>query len=134
MAVLCLFLAFGCKKDKNDSLKDQIVGRWKIESTKSLIYANGELVQEESDDNFDDNDYIEFKSDGTISSSDDSENGSRFTVDEKARTITITESSNQSIPFTIVQLDKSVFHISAENTQTQEGQTLRYVAELRFKK
>lgn len=69
-----------CKKDKEASSQDKIVGRWDMDRAFFEISFGGESAKDTTV--FENGEYIEFKSDGTmIAHSDDESNTSSWTID-----------------------------------------------------
>ena len=71
--LLVLLMAFatftGCKKDDEESQKKDIIGKWFVKKTVEKEIENGATTSEETETNYNEADYFEFKSDGQFNMS-----------------------------------------------------------------
>ncbi len=58
----------GCKKDKEASKQEQIVGNWNMDKAYSVMSFGGSSQKDTTE--FEDGEYVNFKADGTLTSND----------------------------------------------------------------
>ncbi len=90
LGIVCLLLIFGCKKDDEKNVKAQIAGKWKMEKTTIKVYENGELSLDETETEFSDEDYYDFKPDGNLEIYTNGEtDNAPYSVNEEGNKVTI---------------------------------------------
>lgn len=136
LGIACLLLVFGCKKDKDDekNLKAQIAGKWKMEKTVIKVYENGELSLDETETEFSNEDYYDFKPDGNLEIYTDGEtDNAAYSVNEEGNKVTIT-AEGETLEFAITRIDESKLYLLYDDTRTENVVELRVTIDLNFTK
>lgn len=125
----------GCKKDdkKDDDAKSTIVGKWLVKSIYEVEYENGIKKREDTDTDFGNQDFFEFKADGTglFSETGDTD---PITYKVTGDMLTITDSPGESFDLKIKSLSGNDLVLVDESSETYQGVTYRNVTEITFKK
>ena len=125
----------GCKKDdkKDDDAKSTIVGKWLVKKIYEVEYENGVKKREDTDTDFGNQDFFEFKADGTglFSETGDTD---PITYKVTGDMLTITDSPGESFDLKIKSLRGNDLVLVDESTETYQGVTYRNVTEITFKK
>ena len=138
--LVLLFIAVGvvftgCKKD-NTEVSGNIVAKWGIKKTVATTYTGSEKGLSVTDTNFKDNDWIEFKADGTVTFSDngDTDQGTyTYNSDTKKITLKYTGDSSSSV-IDVKTLTDTDLVITEEDVYTEGGVTYKTVSETSCKK
>lgn len=134
LGISCLLLLFSCKKDDEKNLQAQISGKWKIEKTTVKVYENGKLTIDETENVFSDEDYYDFKPDGTIGIYADGEiENATYSVNEEGNRVTIT-AEGETLEFDVTRLDESKLYLLYDDTRTENGVELRVTIDLNLTK
>ena len=126
MAAVVMFS--GCGKDDDDDAQ-LILGKWSPKTATYTHYSNGVKDSEETENDFDDDEAIEFFDNGKVSYE-----GESGTYKISGKTLTITEDDDKDDPeiFQITSLTKKELIVTQDETDTQQGQTSRYVDVMTF--
>lgn len=128
-ALFAVMAITGCKKDKDENPNAKaILGKWFAKSYSTATYTNGVKTDSSLETEFTDNDYVEFRSDGTATDGEDT-----FTYSVNGNTITTT-SQGETLESEITTLSGSTLGLTIDVTETYEGQRFRYVIETTYRR
>lgn len=116
LAIVAMIAFSACSKDN----EDLIIGKWKLVNT--VVTEHGRSFTEEATDN----EAMEFKKDGTVvftSDSDDTDTGKWTLTDDTNLTITYTdeEDGTETMNYTITKLDKKELVINMTVEEEEEN-------------
>lgn len=133
--IVAAFAISGCKKDdkKDEESKSTIVGKWLVKKIYEVEYENDIKKREDTDTDFGNQDFFEFKADGTGLFSEVGDTDP-LTYKVTGDVITITDSPGESFDLKIKSLSGNDLVLVDEATETDQGITYRYVTEITFKK
>lgn len=100
----------GCKKDKEASKQEQIVGNWNMDKAYSVTNFGGSLQKDTTE--FEDDEYVNFKADGTLTSNDGG--GTWEIIGSKLK---ITDPTDDPQEFDIKKLDGSELQLYTKITE-----------------
>ncbi|TCD02801.1 lipocalin family protein [Pedobacter psychroterrae] len=125
----------GCKKDnkKDDELKSTIAGKWFTKKIVEVNYVNNVKKEEHTDTDFGNNDFFEFKADGTGIFSEIGDTDP-FTYKVTGDILTITYMPGESLDFKIKSLIGNDAVFVNEFSEIFENVNYKTVTEITVKK
>lgn len=105
----------GCKKNDEDKQKKNILGKWMVKQEVEKEIENGKVISEDTDTDFDADDYMEFNNNGKgITSYDGRTNDFTYQITENNRLI-VTDNHNEVEDFEIKKLNSNELIIYGED-------------------
>ena len=125
----------GCKKEEEqeEEPKSSIVGKWFVKKLYFVRYEGSVKKEEETETDFGNSDYYEFKADGTGTFSEVGDTDP-LTYTVAGDVITITDNPGESFSLKIKSLAANDAVLVEESTETNQGITYRNVMEITLKK
>lgn len=112
---------FACKKDKAEKNTDRLEGSWAMENVLEVTYENGKEIDRDEDEGY--GLVLEFKSDGTGSSTYDSRSSSfKWVATDTQLKITYNDDRGDQVN-TIKSLTKTELVLVEEDIEVEEGIT-----------
>ena len=135
LLVLLMAMAFttftGCKKDDEKSQQKDIIGKWFVKQTVEKEIVNGAVTFEETETNYNDTDYFEFKSDGKVNTSFDGyQSNGTYQIKSNNRLVLIDEDGGTE-DYEIKKLNSTELVIYIED---EDGPNAKETYEVTFRK
>lgn len=132
LVLLMAAIAFtGCKKDDEEKATKNIVGKWQETISYDKTYLNGKLLEQETETDYDDRDYIDFRSNGTAVDGE----GTTYTYSITATKLTLREAGDDDDEvYDIKKLTSTELVVYHETTYENGADKFRYTSELTLKK
>ncbi len=133
--LLVLLMAFatftGCKKDDEESQQKDIVGKWFVKKTVEKEIENGVTTSEETETNYNESDYFEFKSDGKVDTSFDGYQSSGVYQVKSNNRLAFTDEDGDVEDYEIKKLNSSELVLYLED---EDGPNAKETFEVTFRK
>lgn len=133
--LFALFLAVvtiaGCKKDPDEKAAGNIIGKWYPKSSIDTEYLNGKMLSQDTNTDYDANEFTEFNSNGTAVDHDGEEytykiTGSKLTMREKG--------DDKDEVYDIKKITSAELVIFSEIIYQDGKDTYKYTTELTLEK